>query len=94
MARLVARLMNLSPLQRLVLHTYEKLHRALNVLYVLFWAFVVNFDYQALFLFMFHKLAIFNDIINSKENLIVSGKLVRPVIPCRRKGEICRVIRS
>jgi len=49
---LVLYFMNLSPLQILVLHTYEEMfekpHRAINVLYVAFWAFVRNCENQEL----------------------------------------------
>jgi len=40
--------MNLPSLQLLVLHTYEKPHCAINVLYVAFWAFVVKYENQEL----------------------------------------------
>jgi len=48
MARLVLLyFMNLS-LQHLVLHTYEKPHCAVNVIYVAFWVFVVKYENQEL----------------------------------------------
>jgi len=43
--------MNLPSLQHLVLHTYEKPHCAINVLYVAFLAFVVKYENQELICF-------------------------------------------
>ena len=71
--------MNLPSLQLLVLHTYEKPHCAINVLYVAFWAFVVKYENQELIWLKFHKLP---RCSNSKGNRIVRGKLVRFAIPC------------
>jgi len=59
---------------------YEKPHGTINVLYVAFWAFVMNCENQELIWLKFHKCARFN---NSKGHGIVGGKLVQPAIPCR-----------
>jgi len=40
--------MDLPSLQQPVLNTYEEPHCAINVLYVAFWAFVVNYENQEL----------------------------------------------
>jgi len=56
---------------------------AINVLYVVFWAFVMNYENQELIWLHFHKFRSFNDIINSQWNGLVGDKSVRPAIPCR-----------
>jgi len=61
----------------------EKPHCAMNALHVVVWAFVMNCENQAIILLIFHKLAICNDIMNSKQNRIVGGNLVLRAIPCR-----------
>ena len=64
-------------------YTYENPHCAINVLYFIFWDFVMNCENQEWVWLKFHKFPSFNDIIKSKKNEIVDGKLVRPAIPCR-----------
>jgi len=63
--------MNLPSLQLLALHTYEELilrnRSVIKVLYVVFWAFVMNCENQTLILLKFHKLVSFNEIINCRE---------------------------
>jgi len=80
--------MNLPSLQLLVSQyllrsTYEKPHRAINVLYVMFSAFGINCENQDLIWLKWHKFPSIINIINSKMNRIVGGKLVRPAISCR-----------
>jgi len=43
----------------------------------------MNCENQECILLKFHKFSSFNDIINSKENGIVGGNLIRLAIPCR-----------
>ena len=56
---------------------------AINALYVVFWAFVMNCENLEFIWLKFHKFPNFNNIINSKWNGIDGEKLVRPAIPCR-----------
>jgi len=73
MARLVVLyFMNLPSLQLLVWHTYEKPHWAINVLYVAFWAFIMNCENLELIWLKFPK---FPSFINNTGNVIVGGKL-------------------
>jgi len=62
---------------------YEKPHSAINALYVLFGAFVMNCDDQEYIWLKFYKFPGFDNIMNCKGNGIVDGKLERPTIPCR-----------
>jgi len=48
MARLVVYFINLSCLQLILLHVYEKLHYGINVLYVIFWAFIMDCENEEL----------------------------------------------
>jgi len=59
--------------------TYEKPHCTINVLYVVFCAFVMNCENQELIWFKFHNC---NNISNSEGNGIVDGKPVGPVRLC------------
>jgi len=54
---------------------------AVNVVYVVFWALVMNFENQESIQLKFQKFPSFINITNSKGNGIVGGKLVRPSIP-------------
>ena len=65
--------------------TYEKPHCVINVLYIAFWAFVMNCENQELIWLKFPKFPSFINSINSKGNIIVDGKLVRSAIP----GRVC-----
>jgi len=94
LARLVVLyFINLPSLQHLSLNTYEsplmKPHCAINVLNVTFWSFVMNSENQELITDQNSIILKFNNIIHSKGNAIVGGKLVLPATPCRhgrRKG--------
>ena len=61
--------------------SYENPHCATPVLYFVFWLWTVKI--RSLIWLIFHKLPTFNNIINSKKNGIVGGKLVRRVTPFR-----------
>jgi len=52
----------------LLLHNYEKLHCAVNVLYDIFWAFVMNCENQEL---IWLKFSSFINIVYSKMNKLV-----------------------
>ena len=58
--------------------TYEKPHCAINVLYVVFCAFVINCANQEWISLKLHKFPSFTEILNSKESGIAGEKLVRP----------------
>ena len=66
-----------------MLHTYEKPHWTINVLYVVFPTFVTNSENQELIWLKLHKLPSISNFINSEGNGIVGRKLVRPARPCR-----------
>jgi len=67
---------------------YETPSCAVNVLYVVFWALVMNFENQELVQLKFQKFPSFINIINTKGNGIVGGKSVRPSI--RAKSVLAR----
>ena len=84
MARLVVLyFMSLPSLQDLVLHTYEKPHWTINVLYVVFSTFITNSVNQELIWLKLHNLPSISNVTNSERNGIVDRKLVRPARPCR-----------
>ena len=60
---------------------YEKPSCAANVLHVVFWTLVMNFEIQELIQLKFQKYPSFINITNSKGNGIAGGKSVRPSIP-------------
>jgi len=84
MARLVVLyFMSLPSLQHLVLHTYEKPHWTINVLYVVSSTFVTNSENRELIWLKLHNLPSISNFTNSEENGIVGRKLIRPARPCR-----------
>jgi len=60
---------------------YVKPSCTANVLHVVFWTLVMNFEIQELIQLKFQKYPSFINITKRKGNGIVGGKLVRPSIP-------------
>ena len=73
--------LQLHVLQYLSRSTCKKPHCAIYVLF--FWDFVMNCEKRELIWLKWHKFPTIFNIINSKMNGIVGGKLVWPSIPCR-----------